>query len=73
MHRLKRGRVRVFVLVLRAASQGDTEQEVDSYLRRRFEGRIADIEPVAKEDLGLVRRARVCEVAVFVPAKPLAC
>jgi hypothetical protein len=38
-----------------ATPQGDSEQEVESYLRRRFEGRISQIEVVAKEDLGLVR------------------
>jgi hypothetical protein len=31
---------------------------VESYLRRRFEGRMQSIEVVAKEDLGLVRRRR---------------
>jgi hypothetical protein len=48
---------------------------VDSYLRRRFEGRIADIEPVAKEDLGLVRTCfAAAQLAAFsVPAEPLGC
>lgn len=32
------------------------EMDVDAYLRRRYEGQIADIEIVEKEDLGLVRR-----------------
>lgn len=30
--------------------------EVESYLRRRYEGQIADIVRVEKEDLDLVRR-----------------
>lgn len=30
--------------------------DVDAYLRRRYEGQIADIEIVEKEDLDLVRR-----------------
>jgi len=31
------------------------EHEVESYLRRRFEGRVERVEQLAKEDLGLVR------------------
>lgn len=31
------------------------EMDVDAYLRRRYEGQIADIEIVDKEDLNLVR------------------
>jgi DNA polymerase epsilon subunit 1 len=32
----------------------NTELEVDAYLRRRYEGQIANIQVVSKEDLGLV-------------------
>jgi hypothetical protein len=42
---------------LRDASllQDGTERDVDSWLRRKFEGRLRDIEVVHKEDLDLVR------------------
>ena len=39
--------------------QENTELEVDSYLRRRYEGQIASIEIVNKEDLDLVSVYRV--------------
>lgn len=39
--------------------QENTELEVDSYLRRRYEGQIANIEIVNKEDLDLVSVYRV--------------
>lgn len=34
------------------------EIDVEAYLRRRYEGQIADIEIVEKEDLDLVRNIR---------------
>lgn len=39
--------------------------DVDAYLRRRYEGQIADIEIVDKEDLNLVRFILIfiCHVA----------
>lgn len=43
---------------LRAWYQNETEQEVESYLRRRFETLIQGIEVLDKEDLSLVRRAK---------------
>ena len=38
--------------------QRDTEQEVESYLRRRFESLIQSVDVLEKEDLSLVRAAR---------------
>jgi hypothetical protein len=35
-------------------AQDDLEMEVDSYLRRKFEGALKDVEVVQKEDLDLV-------------------
>jgi hypothetical protein len=40
------------------ALQRDTEQEVESYLRRRFESLIQSVDVLEKEDLSLVRAAR---------------
>lgn len=37
--------------------QEGAERDVDSWLRRRFEGRLRDIEVVEREDLDLVGRA----------------
>ena len=37
------------------ARQRDTEQEVESYLRRRFESLIQSVDVLEKEDLSLVR------------------
>ena len=44
--------------------QENTELEVDAYLRRRYEGQIANIEIVSKEDLDLV--SVVCLVTLLV-------
>ena len=38
-----------------ATDQDNMEREVDSYLRRKYENSIRDIEVVHKEDLDLVR------------------
>ncbi|KAK4492255.1 hypothetical protein RD792_003058 [Penstemon davidsonii] len=38
------------------ATKSKMEMEVDAYLRRRYEGQIADIEIVDKEDLALVKK-----------------
>ena len=40
--------------------QRDTEQEVESYLRRRFESLIQSVDVLEKEDLSLVRAACPC-------------
>jgi hypothetical protein len=36
-------------------AQGDAERDVEAWLRRKFEGRIREVEVVLKEDLDLVR------------------
>jgi hypothetical protein len=36
-------------------AQGDAERDVEAWLRRKFEGRIREVEVVMKEDLDLVR------------------
>ncbi len=42
-------------LLLAPAAQDDLEMEVESYLRRKFEGAIKEIDVVHREDLDLVR------------------
>jgi hypothetical protein len=42
-------------------SQERMEMEVESYLRRRYEGQIADVVKVEKEDLDLVRSPLSCQ------------
>lgn len=46
-----------------AARQDGTERDVDSWLRRKFEGRLRDIEVVQKEDLDLVGGGRTFQRA----------
>lgn len=45
----------VFAPYFLVAAKEDSEQEVESFLRRRFEGRLTGVEVLEKEDLGLVR------------------
>lgn len=41
------------------------QMDVEAYLRRRYEGQVADIEIVEKEDLNLVRKSNIrCVVLV---------
>lgn len=42
------------------------EMDVEAYLRRRYEGRIADIEIIEKEDLDLVSKLYMSFMLHFV-------
>ena len=47
--------------------QEKMEMDVEGYLRRRYEGRIADVEIVGKEDLDLVSNFRYHQLNIVVP------
>lgn len=58
-HVIKFGSLRIcntfsFVVTSVSTLQEKMEMDVESYLRRRYEGQISDIEIVEKEDLDLV-------------------